>query len=359
MPDPNDAISLPSSPAPMRCEWDAISASDLIQNPASFAVQGVDYGGRMLTCGVTLPTMARERGEEWVAALLKAKNGLVPVLFGDPIAVEPMGAWGGTPFVYLDQSSGARYLVLTELPVSQADTVKAGDWIQICPNQIVEPSAIDSSGWVKNQCTITPNIADIEETLTADRLVPAVDATDAYVNYTTGALDGLPGKTFTASVWLRATSGTPTIKLYLIDYTAEGSLISLDSQNAVLQTFWQKYTLSHTPPTDSAAKLALQIGGDGTITSASPSVEIFRASLTSPTYRPVLHKALAAADSDSDGRLRVEIWPEIRGAGLRDGDRVIVNNPKGAFLLADASSKWTQSGKQFYGIAFNLMELVR
>lgn len=150
MPVLESAISLPTTKAPMRCEWKAVTGADFSQNPFSLASKFADWGGRMWACGVTYPPMEREHGEALIAALLQARGGTKPILFGDPLAADPMGTWLGTPTVRGDWDAGEETIVLEGLTPEQLTGGKAGDWISIdnVLYKLASDGLVDSSGYM-------------------------------------------------------------------------------------------------------------------------------------------------------------------------------------------------------------------
>lgn len=131
------------------------------ESPFSFVEQVVKWSGEVWDAEITLPNMRRDDAEEFNAFLLKLRGKYGTFLMGDPNASNPRGLWGGTPLVKGAGQTGDE-LIIDGLPLSQAKTAKAGDYIQIGEDagarlyKILEDA--DTNGAGEMTVLIAPNL---------------------------------------------------------------------------------------------------------------------------------------------------------------------------------------------------------
>jgi hypothetical protein len=70
-----------------------------------------------------------------------------------------------------------------------------------------------------------------------------------------------------------------------------------------------------------------------------------------------LHKILVDADSNSEGKVTLEIWPSLRQEAL-DNAVVTYRNTVGLFRLATNQQSWSINESSAYGLSFEAMEVV-
>jgi len=106
----------------------AISSS-----PFTYRQQVQKNVGSRWEATITLPSLIRANADVWVAFLLSLGGQYGTFLMGDPIAATPRGSASttpGTPLVNGSSQSGGTVAV-DGLPVSTANYLRAGDYIQL------------------------------------------------------------------------------------------------------------------------------------------------------------------------------------------------------------------------------------
>lgn len=122
-------LSLPS-PGPREVRWGTRSQVGMSVSPFTFSQQTYVHQGDMWLCDVSLPPMVRADAEEWLAFFLSLNGREGYFLMGDPIFTTARGTWSGdSPQVSGAHSAGTKVLAVKNL--SNAATVKKGDWLQL------------------------------------------------------------------------------------------------------------------------------------------------------------------------------------------------------------------------------------
>ena len=106
----------------------AISSS-----PFTYRQQVQKNVGSRWEATITLPPLLRANADVWIAFLLSLGGQYGTFLMGDPIAATPRGSASttpGTPLVNGSSQSG-NTLAIDGLPVSTANYLRAGDYIQL------------------------------------------------------------------------------------------------------------------------------------------------------------------------------------------------------------------------------------
>lgn len=123
-------ISLPSTPGPRTLEWTPVAAVARLASPFTFQQQIQAHQGQLWRVRITLPPMAADTAEEWIAALLSLNGMQGSFLFGDSVRKTPRGVATGTPLVKGAGQSG-QTLVTDGWSNSITGILKRGDWIQL------------------------------------------------------------------------------------------------------------------------------------------------------------------------------------------------------------------------------------
>tara|TARA_Y100000114_G_scaffold100147_1_gene93322 strand:- start:581 stop:1210 length:630 start_codon:yes stop_codon:yes gene_type:complete len=102
-------------------------------SPFNFKQQVHQYSGQRWEADITLPRMAREDAEQWVAFLMSLYGQKGTFLLGDPLGGTARGSAStaaGTPVVNGASQTGGT-LNIDGLPASATGYLKAGDYIQL------------------------------------------------------------------------------------------------------------------------------------------------------------------------------------------------------------------------------------
>ena len=102
-------------------------------SPFNFKQQVHQYSGQRWEADITLPRMAREDAEQWVAFLMSLYGQKGTFLLGDPLGGTARGSAAtaaGTPVVNGASQTGGT-LNIDGLPASATGYLKAGDYIQL------------------------------------------------------------------------------------------------------------------------------------------------------------------------------------------------------------------------------------
>jgi hypothetical protein len=70
-----------------------------------------------------------------------------------------------------------------------------------------------------------------------------------------------------------------------------------------------------------------------------------------------IYRTLIAATADSNGKLALSIWPQIRESPP-DAAVVILNNTQGLFRLQQNARKWSITAARVYGMQFEIREAI-
>ena len=90
------------------------------------------HAGASWAAKVNLPTMQREKADEWKAWLLSLKGQVGTFWLGDPLSQTPRGNAVGSPVVDgAGQLAGASTLATTGWSASTTGVLKGGDYIQV------------------------------------------------------------------------------------------------------------------------------------------------------------------------------------------------------------------------------------
>ena len=113
--------------------WTNATASLISRSPFTFQGQSQNYLGAIRYASITVDGLNREDAEDWVGFLDSLHGTKGTFLFGDPMAVTPMGTARGTALVN-SVGLGSRDLISAKnVPTtgSQLNFLKRGDWIQL------------------------------------------------------------------------------------------------------------------------------------------------------------------------------------------------------------------------------------
>lgn len=126
-------INLPTVSGVQSINLRAKSSVGISRSPFTFKEQVFSHGGQMFEAEITLPSMTRAEGEEWVSFLIKLKGMQGTFLLGDPACATPRGSastTAGTPVVNGGGQTGDS-LSVSGLPTSVTGYLLAGDYIQL------------------------------------------------------------------------------------------------------------------------------------------------------------------------------------------------------------------------------------
>ena len=133
-------------------------------SPFNFKQQVHQYSGQRWEADITLPRMAREDAEQWVAVLMSLYGQKGTFLLGDPLGGTARGSAStaaGTPVVNGASQTGGT-LNIDGLPASATGYLKAGDYIQLgsaATSQLYKVLAdADSNGSGEASLDIYPNL---------------------------------------------------------------------------------------------------------------------------------------------------------------------------------------------------------
>ena len=354
----NYPLILPTTPALRTVEFHTGPLAGIAASPFTGQQQTYEWQREWWQAVCTLPPMERAAAEDWLAILVDLSSRAGTFLLGDPGGKACRGmaetyAWrasvdGGT-------QSGKTLATVGWNPSgwnpSYPNALKRGDYIQIAKNYITHPRAFDNALWAKIQCTITAtNIVAINNLAEAERATPTTGATNAYVSY--DAVSYPPrykSLSWTFSVWLKAASGTPSIRI-CIEALAGGKATTL----CALTTDWQQFSVTFAFPSI-ATGLQVYIGGyTPAWVEAMGPIDMWGASLYSPALDARLHKSLIHTTTDYYRQSIVDVWPRLREAPP-DFSALVLTDAKGTFRLA-APFTWSLDQLLHYGISFSALE---
>lgn len=340
----NFPLIMPVDPTTRVVKIGGQSVVGMAQSPFTLQQQTQEWDGDMWTLSASLPVIKdRLTAERWITMLLALRrNGTF--LWGDPKGRAPMGVATGVPQI-LGAGQTGKSLATRGWNISLANILRAGDYLQLSKNYVFAPTAFDDASWVKVTATIAANSQSAPDgTATADRLTAT--AGNASILQTITNPSTIVGRTFTFVIWLKASTGTPTVRLVAIRSGASGLL-----QTVTLSTTWTQFII--TGVIDAATEGNLQVGvdsiGNGIL------VDLWGAALSSQQLDARLHKVLNDASSDGSGNVTLDIWPRLREA-TTDFARIYTVNPVGTFRLAQALREWTLDQALTYGIDFQAIE---
>ena len=118
-------LSLPSVSGIRGIELRAVNAVAYSQSPFTFAGQAHAYPGQMWQADITLPAMAAQNAEQWVAFLLALRGRFGTFLLGDPSRTSLRGT---ATAASITGSAGDNTVSAT---VTAGQTLLAGDYIQL------------------------------------------------------------------------------------------------------------------------------------------------------------------------------------------------------------------------------------
>jgi RHS repeat-associated protein len=165
-------------------------------------------------------------------------------------------------------SHAGPYIATTALPV-----ITGSEPTNILPNS----QTFSGTNWVlfSSATTVTPNYAVAPDgTTTAALLQAATNSTDSGIKAAVPNPSLYDGETVTASIYIRVSSGTPRINLYLQNIGDQGSLVAAQS-TPTLSTTWQRFDLTATLQ-NGLKTLYLQVGGAGSLSNGQ-SIQIWGA----------------------------------------------------------------------------------
>lgn len=122
-------LTPPSTPAPVREEWFALSAVSISASPFTFQSQVLAHAGDAWGVSLTFPVMTRAQAAPWMAFLASLRGKRGTFLWGDVLQASPQGAGTGTPLVKGASQTG--YTVITDGWTNSTLVLKAGDHFQI------------------------------------------------------------------------------------------------------------------------------------------------------------------------------------------------------------------------------------
>lgn len=118
-------LSLPSVSGIRGIELRAVNAVAYSQSPFTFAGQAHAYPGQMWQADITLPAMAAQNAEQWVAFLLALRGRFGTFLLGDPSRTSLRGT---ATACTITGTAGSNTVTAT---VPSGQTLLAGDYIQL------------------------------------------------------------------------------------------------------------------------------------------------------------------------------------------------------------------------------------
>lgn len=123
-------LAIPTNVSFTRWELSAITSVALAVSPFTHQSQVTQFTGASWLVNCTLPIMARENAEQWIAFLLKLYGPAGTFLMGDPAGALPLGVATGTPLVNGSGQTGNQ-LMTKGWVGNVTDILKAGDYLQI------------------------------------------------------------------------------------------------------------------------------------------------------------------------------------------------------------------------------------
>ena len=171
---------------------------------------------------------------------------------GTVTAAQSFEVWGAQ--IELAPHAGP-YIATSALPV-----ISGGQLTNIFPNsqQLNGPSWFIYAG-----STIPASSAAPDGSSTAAAFTAAAGSSDSYVSAIVPNPSLYDGETVTASVYLRANSGTQPLDLFLVEVGDQGWQLPNQS-SLTLTTTWQRFALTGTLQ-NGLTEISLQIGGGGSV----------------------------------------------------------------------------------------------
>lgn len=355
-------LLMPAAPNFRSAELVMSAVSGISADPFGGQQQTFEWPGSWWEFRGSLPLMKRAQAEQWLAFLAALRGQSQKFLLGDPLGRKSaLGSLAGVSDVTLLTSGVPSDKTLTTWgwTASQAGVFKAGDYFQLPRNYLVGPFAIDGAPWAGFNAggigspTATANAtAAPDGTTTADQLVFPTTSGSQTSWWGQVATNTNPrGLPFTFRLWLKANSGTPTIRLAVND--GAGALVG--SSLVTLSTSWVVYSVTVTPVlTADIGSLFAYIKQD--ISQTTKTIFTWGASLFSTRLDARFYKALSDTDSDSGKAAIIDIFPKLRSADA--GLPLITANPLGTFRLVSPRPSWTVDQAQTYGLSFDAVEAI-
>jgi RHS repeat-associated protein len=158
---------------------------------------------------------------------------------------------------------------------------------------------LNGSSWAGNADSVTLNAGTAPNgTNTAATVTAVAGSTDTYVLDNVQNPAPYSGQPMTSSVWLRTTSGTQKLNLYLVEISTGGWSV-VASTAVTLTTTWQRFSVTGTSASGLTA-LSLQIGGGGSVT-AGQSYQVWGAQLElASTAGPYVATAATAVSAGTN-----------------------------------------------------------
>lgn len=355
-------LLMPSTPNFRTAELIMAAVTGLSVDPFGGQQQAFEWPGTWWEFSGSLPLMKRVTAEPWLAFAAALRGQTQKFLLGDPLGRKTaLGSLAGVANVTLKVSgvATAKTLTIWGCTANQAGVFKAGDYFQLPRNYLTGPFAIDAAPWAGFNAggigspTPTANAtAAPDGASTADQLV--FPTTSGSQTSWWGQVSTSPdprGLPFTFRVWLKASSGTPTIRLAVND--SAGTLVG--SSLVTLSTTWTVYSVTITP-TSANASGALFAYLKQDVSQSTKTIFAWGASLFSTRVGARLYKALSDTDADSSQGAVVDIFPKLRSADA--GLPIITTNPMGEFRLQSSRPSWSVDQAQTYGLALSAVEAI-
>ena len=113
--------------------WTNATASLISRSPFTFQGQSQNYPGAIRYAQISVDGLNREDAEDWVGFLDSLHGTKGTFLFGDPMAVTPMGTARGTALVNSANLTSRDVITAKNVPTtgSSSNFLKRGDWIQL------------------------------------------------------------------------------------------------------------------------------------------------------------------------------------------------------------------------------------
>lgn len=113
--------------------WTNATASIISRSPFTFQGQSQNYPGAIRYAQISVDGLNREDAEDWVGFLDSLHGTKGTFLFGDPMAVTPMGTARGTALVNTVNQTSRDVITAKNVPTTgpASNFLKRGDWIQL------------------------------------------------------------------------------------------------------------------------------------------------------------------------------------------------------------------------------------
>lgn len=122
-------ITMPSTPAPQTVDWIQNDIVAAVISPFTGQQQTQDWQSGFLEASISMPPMQRADAQAWFAFISECRGMANTFMFGDPLAVIPLGR-GGSPTVSGANQSGFS-LNTAGWTLGTTPALRAGDWLQI------------------------------------------------------------------------------------------------------------------------------------------------------------------------------------------------------------------------------------